>query len=156
MEKIREKISIKGVVIGAIADIGGTNVWAFFLTLYLIFSYHLLSIPPNELANEISSIIRGDPLIFSLNLLMGSLFSILGGYVPAHIAKRNELLNGALSSFLCVLLGLYSIVSGTAFDSLWLHLVSLVLSPALALLGGFLKLKQRSRSLLPGKLLQTE
>ena len=156
MEKIREKISIKGVVIGAIADIGGTNVWAFFLTLYLIFSYHLLSIPPNELANEISSIIRGDPLIFSLNLLMGSLFSILGGYVPAHIAKRNELLNGALSSFLCVLLGLYSIVSGTAFDSLWLHLVSLVLSPALALLGGFLKSKQRSRSLLPGQLLQTE
>lgn len=157
MKNLREKISIKGVVIGSVADIVGTNIWAFFFILYLLFSHQLLaSVPRSQLETEVTSLLRDDPLNFTINLLAGSFFSILGGYIAAHIAKRHELLNGALSSFLCVLLGLYSTVSGTGSASLWLHLLGFILSPALGLLGGFLKLKQHSRPPLSGKLVTTE
>jgi len=44
--------------------------------------------------------------------------SVLGGYVSARIAKHDELLNGALSSILCVGGGTYAVISGSAADDL--------------------------------------
>jgi hypothetical protein len=67
---------------------------------------------------------------------------VLGGYVSARIAKHDELLNGALSSILCVGGGMYAVISGSAADDLWMHLVFLPLSPALGTLGGFLRMRQ--------------
>jgi hypothetical protein len=64
---------------------------------------------------------------------------VLGGYVSARIAKHDELLNGALSSILCVGSGMYAVVSGSAADDLLMHLFFLPLSPALGALGGFLR-----------------
>ena len=55
---------------------------------------------------------------------------MLGGYVSARIAKHDELLNGALSSILCDGGGTYAVISGSAADDLWMHLVFLPLSPA--------------------------
>jgi len=56
-----------------------------------------------------------------------------------------ELLNGALSSILCVGGGTYAVISGSAADDLWMHLVCLPLSPALGALGGYLRSRQAAR-----------
>ena len=118
MKSAREKVSIKGVVIGSISDIVGSNVWGVVLVAYLMSRYDSASIPQSQLETAISSIVRSDPLLFAANLLIGASFSVLGGYMSAHIAKRNELLNGALTSFLCVSIGISSIVTGTSEDPL--------------------------------------
>ena len=67
---------------------------------------------------------------------------MLGGYVSARIAKHAEVLNGALSSILCVGSGVYAVINLGSAGSLWLHLALLPLSPALGALGGYLRSRQ--------------
>jgi hypothetical protein len=143
---IRKRISILGFMIGSIVDVVGSNIWGVVVTIYVMISFNLLSGSPAEMTDKVLNIFRTDPLIFSLNFIVGSFFSILGGYIGAYIAKHNELLNGALSSFLCVSIGIYSIVNGSYSSSLALALASLLLSPLLGIFGGFLRLKQSSRN----------
>ena len=70
---------------------------------------------------------------------------VLGGYLAARVAKRGEVLNGALSAYFCVGLGIYGMAVGQAAVPVWQHLVSFVASPALGALGGYLRLRQTSR-----------
>lgn len=72
----------------------------------------------------------------------GSIGSVLGGYVAARISKRDEVLNGTLSSILCVSSALYAFISGTAAGYRWSYLACLLLSPALGALGGLLRSRQ--------------
>jgi hypothetical protein len=55
------------------------------------------------------------------------------------------LLNGGLSSFLCVTLGIYTMASGKDSNALWVQILMLLASPALALIGGDLMRRQRQR-----------
>jgi hypothetical protein len=66
----------------------------------------------------------------------------LGGYVAARLARRGEVVNGALSAYLCVGLGIVSWVTGSASLPAWQHVVAFVVSPALGAVGGYLRLKQ--------------
>jgi hypothetical protein len=68
--------------------------------------------------------------------------SVLGGYVAARIAKRGELLNGALSAYLCIGVGVYGMIAGHSAIPLWQHLVAFVGSPILGALGGYLWMRQ--------------
>jgi hypothetical protein len=92
-----------------------------------------------------AEILKGSTVFYVSYALLGGICSVLGGYVSARIAKHDELLNGALSSILCVGSGTYAVISGSAADDLWLHLVFLPLSPALGALGGFLRARQHTR-----------
>lgn len=62
--------------------------------------------------------------------------------MSARVARHDEVLNGALASTLCVGLGIYAVVNGTG--RLWLDVLYLPLSPALAALGGYLRSLQTS------------
>ena len=48
--------------------------------------------------NEVTAVVHQHAPLYCANLLLGLIASGLGGYVAARIAKRNELLNAALSS----------------------------------------------------------
>jgi hypothetical protein len=144
----RKKVSFLGFIVGSLVDVVGTNIWGVFITIYVLISFNLLGMAqsaPTEISGRIYSIFKTDPFVFSANLIVGSLFSILGGYIGATIAKHDELLNGALSSFLCVGSGLISFFVHPQSTSILLVIISLVLSPLLAMFGGFLRLKQRIR-----------
>jgi hypothetical protein len=69
--------------------------------------------------------------------------SVLGGYVAAKLAKRHELLNGALASILCILLGIYVVTSGKDPHPMLVQVLLVVISPALSLFGGYLRLRQK-------------
>lgn len=130
------RISLKGVAIGNIADIVATYVALLPLTVYIVVSSEL---PPAEI------LIKDSRVFYVSYAILGGICSVLGGYVSARIAKHDELLNGALSSILCVGGGMYGVISGLAADDLWMHLVFLPLSPALGALGGFLRAWQHAR-----------
>lgn len=148
--EFRKKISILGFTIGAVVDIIGTNIWGIFMTIYVMLSYGLLqraASSPTEVTANVLEIFQRDPLIFSVNFLVGAMFSILGGYIGAYIAKHDELLNGALSSFLCVLSGIYALLF-TGPHPVYLvvlEILALIISPLLAMFGGYLRLKQKTR-----------
>ena len=147
--EIRKKVSILGFMIGGVVDIVGTNIWGVFMTIYVMVSYNLFQMAassPTEATAEVLNIFQTNPLIFAVNFIVGAMFSILGGYIGAYIAKHDELLNGALSSFLCVLFGIYGLVTGSHPAYLIvLEILALIISPLLGMLGGYLRLRQKSR-----------
>jgi len=123
------RVSLKGVVMGNITDIVATYIVMLPLMIYFAVSSGL---PPVKIFKE-------STVLYVSYAILGGVCSVLGGYVSARIAKHDELLNGALSSILCVGGGMYAVISGSAADDLWMHLVFLPLSPALGALGGFLR-----------------
>jgi len=67
--------------------------------------------------------------------------------LAATIAKSNELLNGALASWLCVGIGVYAIVNNAFAIPLWQLIFSVVTTPVVYLMGAYLWLR-RNRPLL--------
>src|SRR5262245_53379507 len=123
-----KRTSLKGVAVGSITDIVSTNIVLLPVMIYILASSGL---PSDRIAGSVTAILKASIAFRVWSSILGGLCSVLGGYVAARIAKHDEVLNGALSSILCVGGGVYGLVSGGAADHLWLHLVFLPLSPAL-------------------------
>lgn len=140
-ESTLNKVSFKGVIIGSITDIVSSNILAVSLIIYVTFTRQLAAIPKDQIPNALQQILQNDPILFSIQFSVGAMCSVLGGYVAARIARKFELLNGALASFLCVGIGMYALISGAMSVPLWRQLLGFVVSPALATLGGYLRLR---------------
>ncbi len=89
--------------------------------------------------------LHANPILYASQLAIGFACSILGGYVAARLAGREELLNGALSSWLCISFGVYGFFAGSAHDYP-LEIGGFIASPAAGLLGGYLRQKQIPRN----------
>jgi len=63
--------------------------------------------------------------------------------VAARLAKHDELLNGTLSSILCVALGVFTISAGRSSDPLLVQVVLFSASPALGFVGAWLWIMQK-------------
>jgi hypothetical protein len=131
------RISLKGVVIGNIVDIVSTTIAVLPIMLYILIS----SRPSGHTAEPVTQALMASSVFWVSSIILGALCSVLAGYVSARIAKHDEVLNGALSSILCVVGGLYSVLSGSAA----LHLALLPLSPVLGALGGYLYSRQNPK-----------
>jgi len=136
------KVSIKGVAVGSITDIVSTNLAMLPLIIYITFSHAIVGEKPDQVTHMVGEILRDNPLYIFLSLFLGGACSVLGGYVSARLAKHDEILNGACASVLCVTSGVYGMISGVSTTPLWQDIVFLPLGPALAALGGYLRLRQ--------------
>jgi hypothetical protein len=137
------KLSLIGVLIGGITDIVATNILALPIIGYVMLTHaDLAHLPSNQVAPAIVTALHASNPLNVLQILVGSVCSILGGYVGARVAKHDELLNGALTSVLCLAFGIYSLSGGSRSTSISLSLMSFVASPALGILGGYLRLRQ--------------
>lgn len=141
------KISIKAVIVGGLVDIISTNVFELPLMVYMIFVLLKSGVPQDQVHEALMESFQSNSLLYASGMVIGIFCSVLGGYVSARIAKHDEVLNGALASFLCVSIGLYSLTTslGSSDIPLWQHLVSLVLSPIVAGFGGYLRLLQTNK-----------
>jgi uncharacterized membrane protein YfcA len=137
------KVSAKGVLIGGIVDVVTSFVLGFPFTIYAMSKLDLSHLSSAQMQTALTTAIHNNVPLYAAQLLVGLACSVLGGYVAARLAKREELLNGALSSFICVVLGVYMVASGNDSTPHWLQALMFIASPALALLGGYLM--QRSR-----------
>ena len=133
------------------ADFVATNV--LFLPIMLVAWLKLdasqLSGPQRSAA--LLHLIAATPVLHVAKLGSGLVSSALGGYVAARIAKRHDVLNGALSAWLGVTLTSYDMVrrSGSANVG---TLALMAAGVGCAALGGYLALRSRAlriRHLLP-------
>ena len=102
-----KKISIKGVLVGGVTDIVATNILTLPILIYATNKLDLARASPEQL----QAALHANAFLYVLQLLIGFGCSALGGYVAAWLAKHDELLNGPLSSFLCIAFGIYSLAA---------------------------------------------
>jgi hypothetical protein len=130
-----KRVSLLGVAVGSITDIVATNAVLLPVMFYVLYAASAGSLSEDVLKQMLAN----SQLVFIASGVLGGLCSVLGGYVSARVANHDHVLNGALSSILCVAGGLYSSIHGSALGHSWLHLVLMPLSPTLGALGGYLR-----------------
>ena len=135
------RVSTLGIVIGGITDVVSSSLLAIPVVIYVMVKYDLLHSPNGAAA--IASSIHSSPWLYGLQLTIGLGCSALGGYVAALIAKHDEPLNGLLSSFLCVAIGVYSVFSGKDSQPLLVQIILLAAAPGFAFLGGYFRQSQK-------------
>jgi hypothetical protein len=140
------KISLKGVLVGGIVDIVTTSILAIPLVVVLAAHTNISALPKAQQTQVLTAAMHDSPMFFFTGLIAGSLASILGGYVAARIARSEALLNGALSSWLCVASGIYSMLGNSDSMTPTQHALYLLASPVLGALGGALWQRMAMRS----------
>ena len=133
------KLSPKAIILGAIVDVGTSTVLGIPLAIYILSHIGIstrVGSPAGDAGAVVVAVIHSNPLLWGIQLLIGGGCSILGGYVAARLAAgRDELQNAILASWLCVGMGIYTLVSGRSQGSLWLHLLLIASTPIFYALG---------------------
>lgn len=132
------RVSIKAVALGGFADIVSSIAFDIPVSLWVLSRVNFLHVAPEQIQASVSAAVSAHPGVHTLEMLLGFVASILGGYVAARLAKHDALLNGALSSWLCVALGIGGMALGVDSDPVRTQVLLVVVSPAFGLLGGYL------------------
>jgi len=95
---------VKAVTIGVLVDIGGSTLAGILLTM--IYGVYLMAsgVSEDKLMEAIFNMPH-DSLIGMVGVLVGCLFSVLGGYVCARIARHSEYKFGLIASCISVIFG---------------------------------------------------
>jgi hypothetical protein len=136
------KISVLGVLVGGGVDVVSSVLAGLPFSLYMAIKIDPAQRVGPHASEAVSAVLHASAPLHLVELLVGLLCSILGGYVAAAIAKSHERLNGALSCYLCVGIGILSMAVGLSKDPLWQQALLLFASPAFAFVGGDLRLRQ--------------
>jgi hypothetical protein len=140
-----QSISIRAIVIGGISDIVLSNLFGIPLAIYVIASGGLGHLPKDQLQGALVSTMHRNPGLFAAQLAIGYGCSIAGGFIASWIAKDRKLLNGVLASWLCVGVGVYSLVTGKLSEPLPLTLLMIALTPVSYVLGAWLRTRMARR-----------
>lgn len=119
--------------------------------LYAMLKVDLSHTPNAQASSEVTAAIHPNVPPYVAQILVGLVCSVLSGYVAAWLAKHDELMNGGLSSVLCVELSIYTISTGKDSNPHWLQFLLLMASPLLTLLGGDLMRRLRRSRLQPAR-----
>ena len=141
------RISIKGVLVGGVTDVGLSTLLGIPFAVWAVLETGIARTPKDQIHSAVSAFMHR-PMIFASEMLIGFGCSILGGYVAARLAKHDELLNGCLSAILCIAGGIWLLATHQNSDPIWQQILELIASPLLGLLGGYLRLKQRRPTML--------
>jgi hypothetical protein len=133
------RVSLVGVATGNLIDIISSVIVAFVATFLIALVHTLNYRQPID-----PSVLGQSGMFLAVTGILGSLCSILAGYVSARLARHDEVLNGALSSVLCIGLATYTISSGAVTHHMGVHVAFLPLSLMLSAFGGYLRFRQQS------------
>lgn len=132
------QLSPKAILAGGVADIVATNV-VLTPVAVMVFAKDPASLAPGFSGTKaFAAALDASASLSLVVLLLGSLCSVLGGWLAARIAGRAELLHGAFSAFACVLLSIYGVAVAPGVLPAWQHAALVVLAAALGALGGML------------------
>jgi hypothetical protein len=133
------RISFKAVWIGAVTDMVSSTVSGALIAIAFVVILHITRTPNDPLDWVLLKPENQNSLLYGIQVIVGAVCSILAGFVAAWVAQHDELLNGALSSFASVLLGLFATAADKDPHLRLTHILLLIASPLLGLLGGYLR-----------------
>lgn len=129
-------MKIKAIIIGNLVDVVGSILGSLALGLLSIFAAKVFH--QGTAFGRLPLYLADSELSKPLRYIVGGLFSILGGYVCASLARERELIYGGLSTLLCLGLGTLQMLSGFKLT----HLGAEFLTLGLGVFGGFLRYKK--------------
>jgi nitrate/nitrite transporter NarK len=144
-----KKISLNAVLAGGITDLLVTNLLGIPFVAFVVVNAGLARLPKDQVQAALMSTIHANGALHAMQLLLGLIATGVGGYVAAWIAKHDAVLHGALASWTCVALGIYSMVSGDNSTPLAMTLGLMLASVICAAFGGYLRHPADSRTRIP-------
>lgn len=139
VSKERKGTAWKAILFGLLVDIGGTTIFAFvggMLAVILLTSQGMDEAQLDQLFSE-----RSSPLMIAMTVI-GGLFSVLGGYVCARIAKQNEL---RLAGVMALITSLFNIYFGDDNRGMTLDLLLYAAGIVSVLFGSWLGMRRNQR-----------
>lgn len=131
------------MVVGGIIDVLLTTLLSLPILIYAFSSGAILNLPTAQQHSALLALLHSNVALYGTSFLVGAFCSVLAGYLTALLAKHDEVLNGALSSFLCIGFDLYAVSRGEFGGPTWLAVALLPVSPLLGAAGGYLRQMQR-------------
>jgi hypothetical protein len=143
------RLSAKAVIVGGLVGVLCSGFFDVVLVSLFMARHGVLHSVDRHAHAAAASAMQASTPTQAASLLIGFGTSAVGGFVAARLAGHDELLNGACSSFLGLLIGVLTIASGRESRSWTVQAIILLLSPILGLLGGYLEIARSRRSLPP-------
>ncbi|MFA5343536.1 MAG: hypothetical protein WC381_06200 [Kiritimatiellia bacterium] len=122
-------INIKALVLGVLTDVGGSLVIGFILGIALAIIFIVRGVQPNEIRAHLNN-----ATFLVSSTIIGFGFTLFGGFVAGRIAKRNQILHGAIIGAIGIPLGLPFLTS----LPLWCNIISVVGVIPFGILGGYI------------------
>jgi len=125
---------VKGIVVGAVVDLGGTLVASIVLSVIVSFRLASQGMTPEEIQQALVNLSMTSGLsIFSM--VLGTGFSVLGGYVCATYAKKDIYGCGVILGVIVCTAG---IMMGGMQQSIAMDLLMVLVTFAAVLFGAWL------------------
>jgi hypothetical protein len=140
------KRSLVGVLVGGVTNIVAANLLEIPIAVYVMTTTGVLDLPSAVRKAVYLDALHANPPLFAISLMTWGLSSILGGYVAARIARDNEVVAGALSSWTCIALAANALVHGLSGQPIWQFLMWLPGSTLLGALGGYITQRASRRN----------
>lgn len=131
---LREKISIKALVLGFITDSCGSLVGSLVLGAVWAIVFLNQGGSPEELASHFNSY-----AFYCASFILGIALTVFGGYVAGRVAGKYEVHHGAIVGLLSTL---YGLLFATTVPP-WFSILSVITVLPSAALGGWIAQRQR-------------
>lgn len=131
---LRDKISIKALVLGFITDSCGSLVGSLALGAVWAIVFLNQGGTLEALTSHFNS-----SAFYCISFILGLALTVLGGYVAGRVAGKYEVHHAAIVGFLSTLYGLLF----APFVPLWLTILSVITVLPSAALGGWIAQRQR-------------
>lgn len=129
--EVRKGSGIKAILAGLAVDIGGSILSGVAFVMIAGIFMSNTGADGDQIASSINAL-ADDPWIYSGGVAAGFLFSVLGGYTCARIARHSEYRLGAILAAISIAFGL---IVGTGEDSLALDIALMAAAFASTMIG---------------------
>jgi hypothetical protein len=134
-------LSLAAILLGGVVDVFLSSAFGTLLVFEAVYTRGLNRVPKEQLQGAITSLMHNDVRLYAMQMSIGFACSIIGGWVAASIAKERRLLNGVLASWLCVSIGIVSLLRRYDAMSLAAHALLIGVTPLCYLLGAAIRQK---------------
>ena len=139
---MKKEIDFKAVALGVLADCLGTPLMLFgqisMMALYFVWSQDLIWNAAMGRVFEIAD----SAWFLGLEMLLGTLGSILGGYVGGRVAQKRQIFHGFIVGCVGLILGLgIELFKKSPFEPLGYSLLGILITLPASVLGGSLAIR---------------
>lgn len=132
--------NFKAILVGFAADFFGSQIGHGIVATPLVMALVQSGVPEQQIEQRLFAM----PMALLFFMIVGLIFTTIGGFVAAHVAGRDELPHAAATGILSLVTGLIFLLFMPQTPA-WYNAIAAVLIVPCAVLGGVIRSKQPRR-----------